>query len=407
MCRDWEERISEESRVGSTVQDLRVGSAVQDDRLAFLDVLRVAIIVMVIAHHAAQAYGPTGGNWPVTDSSSSDWFAPFHTVDAAVGLGLLFLLAGYLVPRSYDRKGPTTFLKQRWARIGVPLLVFAFAVHLPVVYLVSGVEPGELVGLLYEGGWQGLYLHLWVLGHLLLYTSIYAAWRKTTDRPGRLRRIFPPPTNATIAAFVVALTLVTWIIRWWYPIDEWVPLFFVLAAEPANLVQYVSLFFLGIAAYRNDWFRLVPTRIGVLWLGIGLSATFAIAAIQATGVWNNFLATGGASPRSLLLAGLGALVCTGLSVGLIVTARELLDRPQPVLAAMATASYPAYILHFWIVIGLQFAILALDLPAFVKFAAVTVLGVALSFGIGHVASRVPGVRVVFGARAATVRPPPG
>ncbi|MET4590781.1 hypothetical protein [Arthrobacter sp. 754] len=67
-------------------------------RLVFLDVSRVPIISMVIIHHAAQAYGPTGGFWPVKDPVTTDWFQPFYTVNAAVGLGLLFLLAGFLVP---------------------------------------------------------------------------------------------------------------------------------------------------------------------------------------------------------------------------------------------------------------------------------------------------------------------
>lgn len=69
---------------------------------------------MVIVHHAAQAYGPTGGAWPVEDASRSDWFRPFYTVNAAVGLGLLFLLAGYFTGRSYDRKGARRFLWERW-----------------------------------------------------------------------------------------------------------------------------------------------------------------------------------------------------------------------------------------------------------------------------------------------------
>ncbi|HEX6760180.1 MAG TPA: hypothetical protein VF086_17500 [Propionibacteriaceae bacterium] len=44
-----------------------MGPTDSQERLVFGDVLRVAVIVMVIAHHAAQAYGPTGGTWPVTD----------------------------------------------------------------------------------------------------------------------------------------------------------------------------------------------------------------------------------------------------------------------------------------------------------------------------------------------------
>jgi hypothetical protein len=64
-------------------------------RLVFLDVLRVLVISMVIIHHVAQAYGPTGGFWPVRDAATSEWFRPFYTVNAAVGLGMLFLIAGY------------------------------------------------------------------------------------------------------------------------------------------------------------------------------------------------------------------------------------------------------------------------------------------------------------------------
>ena len=50
-----------------------------------------------------------------------------------------FLLAGYFVPRSYERKGLHRFVKDRWSRIGVPLLIFVLVVHVPVVYLLAGV----------------------------------------------------------------------------------------------------------------------------------------------------------------------------------------------------------------------------------------------------------------------------
>ena len=34
-------------------------------RLYYLDNLRVAVIILVIAHHVGQAYGPTGGWWVI------------------------------------------------------------------------------------------------------------------------------------------------------------------------------------------------------------------------------------------------------------------------------------------------------------------------------------------------------
>ena len=85
----------------------------EEKRLVFIDALRVAAIIFVIIHHAAQAYGPTGGFWPVHDRAQNDWFTPFYTANAAFGMGLMFFLAGYFVPPSYDRKGARRFLRRR------------------------------------------------------------------------------------------------------------------------------------------------------------------------------------------------------------------------------------------------------------------------------------------------------
>ena len=90
--------------------------------MIFIDVLRVAAVAFVIIHHAAQAYGPTAGFWPVHDRAQSGWFAPFYTANAAFGMGLLFLVAGYFTAASYERKGLRRFVSERWARIGVPLV---------------------------------------------------------------------------------------------------------------------------------------------------------------------------------------------------------------------------------------------------------------------------------------------
>lgn len=365
-------------------------------RLVFLDVLRVLIISMVIIHHGAQAYGPTGGFWPVKDPATSDWFRPFYTVNAAVGLGLLFLLAGFLLPGSYERKGPRRFLKERWARLGVPLVFFILVVNIPLVYLVSGrPDPADFIRSLYGGAWQGAYLHLWFLGHLLLYSVAYVVWARRAGWRERARML-PPPSHTVILVFATALILVTWVVRWWFPVDDWVPLFFLLPAEPANLAQYLSLFVLGILAFRNDWFRRIPLRVGLVWLVVGAGAAAAVYSLQASNLWDVMTTIGGLDWRSLVRVSLEALVCTGLSVGLVVAFREVFHTPTPFLAAMAGASYAAYILHVFVVVGLQVALLQMPWPPGAKFVVVSVLGLFFSFGIGHISRFVPGVRVLLG-----------
>lgn len=374
-------------------------------RLVFVDVLRVGLIVLVIAHHAGQTYGPTGGDWPVTETESIDWLGSFFAVNAAFFMGLLFLLAGYFVPRSYDRRGIGDFLKGRWKRIGVPLIVVTLLLQIPGAYSVDEDSSGfgEFLRNAYHNGLQEIYIHLWFLGHLLLYSALYAVGRRLLDRRGDNRtRTWPVPSHTVIIGFVVLLALVSAVVRYWYPIDEWAPLFFVLAAEPAHLPQYVSLFAIGIVAYRGDWLRRLPVTTGLIWLAVGVTASVALYSIRAFSpdTWRDLVGTGdGFGMRSLVYPTWEALICAGMSVGLIVLFRERFNRAGPILGAMAAASYTAYILHWMIVVGTQAGLKGTDLPILMKFLIVTVVGTVLAFILGHYARRVPGLRVALGIQA--------
>jgi glucan biosynthesis protein C len=372
------------------------------NRLVFVDVLRVALILLVIAHHAGQAYGPTGGEWPVDDPANSAWLGPFFAVNAAFFMGLMFLLAGYFVPRSFDRKGTGRFLKDRSMRIGVPLAFFVLLVQMPLVYLNE--EPrlsfSAFIQSLYDSGLQNAYIHLWFLGHLLLYSVAYVAWRLIADRrSNRSPRTWAVPSHAAIIGFVVVLALITWVVRWWFPIDEWIPLFNILATEPAHLPQYVILFTLGVLAYRGDWLRQLLTSTGMIWLGIGLVAAGALYAVNlgAPDVWNDIVELGGRNRQSLLYSTWEAVICAGLSVGLIVLFRRVFRRTNRFFATLAVASLAAYILHWLIVVGIQSAIVDIDLPALAKFALVTAVGATLTLGLAYLFLKVPGVRVILGS----------
>lgn len=372
-------------------------------RLVFIDALRVAAIAFVIIHHAAQAYGPTGGIWPVHDRAQSGWFTPFYTANAAFGMGLMFLLAGYFVAPSYNRKGPRLFLRGRWLRIGIPLASIVLLVHLPVVYLLAGMPEALqfLIGL-YERGWQPIYLHLWFVAHLLLYCLAYTAWRRISEPTKGGSMILALPSHAVIVAFVVGLALITWLVRIWYPVDKWVPFLWVVPAEPAHLPQYMAFFAAGVAAYRGDWFGRLPTGNGLIWLAIGMIASGGIYVAYAFGWWK--MAPGGLGLESLMRSSWETVIAVGLSIGLIIAFRELFDHPNRVFTVMAAASFGAYILHPAIVVALQAAMTDVPLDAFAKFAVVSLLGTVAAFAVAYLAGRVPGIRVLLGATSGREAP---
>lgn len=202
------------------------------------------------------------------------------------------------------------------------------------------------------------------------------------------------------AGYIVALSLLTWVIRWEYAVDEWVPLLVLLPAEPAKMAQYVSLFAVGVLAYRGDWLRRLPRRVGYPWLAVGLIAAAAVYVLHAVAPqrWTAVMTVGGLNGGSLLRSTWEALICTGLAAGLVVLFRDVVRRPGPLLAAVAAASYAAYIVHVYLLVGVQAAVADLPAPAFTKFAVVSIIGVMLCFGVGHLSRHVPGLRVILGTR---------
>jgi peptidoglycan/LPS O-acetylase OafA/YrhL len=63
---------------------------------------------------------------------------------------------------------------------------------------------------------------------------------------------------------------------------------------------------------------------------------------------------------------------------------------------MAAASYTAYILHWMIVVFTQMGLEGTGVPVLAKFLIVTGVGIILAFWLGHLARRVPGLRIVLG-----------
>lgn len=374
-------------------------------RLAYVDKLRVALTMLVVTHHAAQAYGPTGGGWPIINPTTSRLLSPFFTVNAMFFMGFFFLIAGYFVPRSFDRKGGGEFLKGRFVRLGIPALFVAWVIFAPIFYLLMDLQLSlpEYVRYLYSTNWTAPYMHLWFLLHLLLYSFGYLLWRQIRKRTEGKVTAVPLPSSSAILLFFIALALVTFVVRIWYPIDVWVPLFYLIPAEAAHLPQYIALFAVGLMAYRGDWLNRFPTRSSMVWLGIGL---FGAVAFYAYSLWGaqliydllgtSLIETGGLDWRSLVFSTWEALVCVSLCIGLLVLFRERFNKtPAMIMVAMIGAAYSVYIIHILVVIGLQAGFESLDMGPFTKFVLVTTLSISLSFIIGILIKKIPRAKKIL------------
>ena len=72
-------------------------------------------------------------------------FLAFNCTCQAFFMGLLFLLAGYFTPASYDRKGPGQFTLDRLTRLWLPVGVFIFLIDPFMQYALTpaGILPSS------------------------------------------------------------------------------------------------------------------------------------------------------------------------------------------------------------------------------------------------------------------------
>jgi fucose 4-O-acetylase-like acetyltransferase len=349
----------------------------QSERLYFIDNVRVWIIMLVVAHHAGQSFGPTGGDWFIYNTERVRMLGSFFYVNASFMMGLLFLISGYFSVFSYDRKGAGQFLKDRLRRIGIPLLFFALVVNLGNSYSAAGTQLTFLQYVIrpHIWEWRSVYGHLWFLGHLLVYAFGYAIIRLIFSRdPSKNAGKAPVPGHWGILIYVIALGIVTSLVRIRFPQDRWVVL--MVPWELAHVPQYLSLFVLGIFAFRHDWFRKLPDRTGMIWLGIGIAAAgsvYAISALRLGGFLPSVTSTGGKVLYHFIHNIREAFIATGLSVGLLTWFRKRFNHQGKLIAAMSADSYFVYI----------------NMPAFIKFVLVTIFGVIISFLISHLVKMLP------------------
>lgn len=368
------------SKINTKIVSDTVRSVAASNRMAFFDNLKILMMIMVIAHHAGQAYGPIGAWWPVQELTRARILQPFFLVNRSFGMSLFFMIAGYFTARSCERSGPVSLAKNRLRRLGVPLLGFTILMILLQVFVFGLFQTGEL-----GRAWPVDVIHFWFVQHLLLYSLGYAWWQ--TLRRGGVHKVSSrtsPPRYGIILVFAVGLALAIAIVRIWFDIDEWVYLFGYIRIAPADVPRDLGLFLIGALAYRKDWVSRFSSRAGRVWLVIG----FALA-----GLWYVY---------ELLLANIlvlsdivwdllfplwESLLCCGMCIGLTVLFRDKVNVQGSFTREMAQSVYAAYMIHIFVVLFFQYMALGLDTSPLLKFFLVTLAAVPASFLIASLVRR--------------------
>jgi len=324
--------------------------------LLYINNLRIVLITLIVMLHIAITYGATG-SWyyyeHTGDVLSAVLLTLFTAVVQAFVLGFFFMISGYFTPGSYARKGPITYLKDRFIRLGIPLVVYFFMINPLIVYVLYLRSMGDSVPLRNFFGTGPL----WFVQALLIFCVGYTLW-KVLMSPEKLSTVKQPPQSKQLFAFVLVLALAHFIVRIWWPIGE----------SFSNLQfgffpGYISLFAIGIIASDNKWFDNFADSVGMRWLKLAVPAIFLFPVIAVLGgaVEDVTPFLGGFHWQSFAYSIWEAFVGTGLIAGLFVLFRKRFDSQTSFTRTLSDNAYTVFIIHAPVIVFVSYALRGLPI----------------------------------------------
>ncbi len=353
-------------------------------KLQYINNLRILLITLIVMLHIAITYGAEG-SWYYYEHTGDVLSAVLLTLFTAVVqsfvLGFFFMISGYFTPGSYSRKGARTYLKDRFIRLGVPLVIYYFVINPLIVYSLDVRAMGYSV-LLEDFFGSG---PLWFVQALLIFCVCYTLWKMLNLEKGH--EVKQPPRSKEILLFVLLLALANFVVRIWWPTGE----------SFSNLQfgyfpGYVSLFIIGIMAYNNTWFETFSDTVGMRWLKLSVPAIvlFPILGVAGGALEDVTPFLGGVHWQSLVYSLWEAFVGTGLIAGIFVIFRKQYDSQTLFAKNLSDNAYTVFIIHAPVIVFLAYAIRGLDIFPVFKFILVSVVGVGLCFVLSHfVVRRIP------------------
>jgi fucose 4-O-acetylase-like acetyltransferase len=337
--------------------------------------------------HSADTYSPFG-NWYYTQHLAPGlptvvFFAFYQSFLQGFFMPLLFFIAGYFTPGSYDRKGAARFLWDRFVRLGLPTLLYMLVIGPLTEYYLSRTwrTPDSFAqawwGHIVDGEVLGMTGPMWFCAALLIFCGVYAAGRSLLRADAKpIQTIALNNRNAALLAACIALA--TFVVRALLP-----PGASFYNMHLADFPSYIILFAAGMFAYRDDWLARLRYEFGLGWglMAIGVAIVLWPAIIVLGGALQGHTAAfdSGWHWQNLGMCIWAAIVCVGVSLGLIAVFREWFNSQGQFARFMSRNAFAVYLVHPPILIALAIALTPLVAPAAAKFVVLTGLAVIANF----------------------------
>jgi len=230
-------------------------------RMVFLDHLKTMLTCVVVLHHITNAFAVKGGGfginflaydkpvgkdglWGVHTLLMENSFvwgfaAWFQSTNDKYFMAMFFFISGFFTPSSFDRKGAFSFLKDKFKRLGMPVVASYFVLMPLLDGFTTRVVFDESWNYPSEGKWIGGG-PAWFISWLLIFNIMYAF------NDGEALQIKAPSVGVLLTVgFAIGL--------WQLPASVGTTGFMNVPFNFFYLPEYVLYFYGGAIAKRNAW----------------------------------------------------------------------------------------------------------------------------------------------------------
>jgi hypothetical protein len=374
-------------------------------RLYYIENLRIVLSTMVILVHLACSYGGIGG-WAYTERGAGlGSILPltlFNATGQSFFMGMFFFISAYFTHRSFQKKGFWPFIKDRFIRLVIPLLLTMYFISPLVSSITWPIKSEKFADFSFLDVWQtGLAFGfgvMWFVRTLLMFTFLYLiarilfpGLRKTESSP------MPKIKFRQILITSLILGVLTFAVRIIYPLFTHSHRN-VLNIETGHYVQYIFLFVLGVitAKYDSDYFVSYIQAKKWMWLSLVMIFIAFPILFFLGGASEGFRPYfGGLSWQSAAYSIWEQLTGIAIMVALMGITKTKWNTQSKFTTHLSNSAYAVYVLHPPILVWISIAFMNWKAMHLIKFLALAPLAVAASFAIAILIKKIPVLKRIF------------
>ena len=372
-------------------------------RNAAIDRTRSFLTLVVLLHHAVIPYTHFGH----TDAKSWIGFDVVVTATDSFFMAMFFFLSGLFVWPSLMHKAPAAHLRDRLLRLGLPFAIAAFTV-IPLAYYAIELRLHPDVSFsafwwktVTVGPWpSGPIWFVWVLLAFDLTASLlYRLSPKLVEPINRLsQQGFDQP--ARFFLFLLAVTALVYVpaVVYFTP-NHWFE-FGPFSVQASRVLLYAAYFLVGAGVgvanvdrgVLGDDGRLAKSNWG--WM----LATLIPYCLMWVMIYIKREILGNPNPQPDWYLAVYSLFFVAFSAAILFAILGFFlrsKRPWHMLDRMQADAYGIFLVHYPIVLWLQYWLFDYDLPAVVKAAIAFVFTVVLSWAVTSALRKIPGATRVL------------